>query len=125
MQLILNVMFAMTAAILVVACALIPPTVGQPLRQSAAMSFTIYANAWQPALIKYSKLDYCGTPAVPPCRDRMLYAKLYAADAAVASCVVASVKALNENASDLSGVASCLEKVENAKIAFAQGGLQP
>lgn len=125
MKVVLNVFVAAFVGVTIVACALIPSGASRDLRQSAAMSFTIYATAWQPALIRYSKLDYCGTPAVPPCRDRVLYAKLYSADAAVANCVVASVKALNENAPDLSGVSACLEKVEAAKIAFAQGGLEP
>lgn len=124
MKLVLNVLIVAWAGTMLVACALLPKGVDQNLRQSLAMSFTVYGTAWQPALIRYSKLDYCGEPAVAPCRDRVLYAKLYAADAAVANCAKGAVQALNEN-TELSSVAACIEKVEAAKLAFAQGGLKP
>lgn len=115
------ILFALSLTPVFVGCALLGGFQDEA-RTSAAYTLTIYNKAWQPALHAYAKLDYCGSPAVPPCRDRALYRKLYDLDAAVAACAPAAIAALKSDL-DLSLVPDCVAKVEEAKAAFAKGGL--
>lgn len=112
-------------AVMLTACGLLQISEGTQatLRDGVAKSLTGYAEGYQPILAVYARLPTCGDPAQPPCKDKNLYRKLYALDGAVAECVMASVKALNENQTDLTGVAACLAKVDEAKFAIAKSGI--
>jgi len=81
-------------------------------------TFTAYTRLYQPVLIAYSKLPYCGNPAQPPCKDRELYSKLYYADAAAVACMSAAAESLASEAPDLGLITECISQVEVAKFNF-------
>lgn len=98
-------------------------TVGDKAKVGAYYTISTYIAVWRPPLAFYGGLKSCGDPAVPPCQDEKLYAKLYALDAAITECGETSLNALATDGADLSGVAPCIQTIEQAKIQLAQGGI--
>lgn len=96
----------------------------QVARQSAAIALTVYVKGYQPALLAYSKLEVCPHVA-PPCLDSKLYGRLYYADGAATSCIAAVQPILQSEFPDFDIVARCLQRIEDAKRIFAEGGLKP
>lgn len=108
-----------------VGCAsLIGQGANDKVRIGAGYAFDAYANLYQPLLKAYSKLPYCAEPAAPPCRDRALYKKLYDLDGAVVACAGSAQKSLASSSPDLFAITSCLQRVEEAKFAFASAGVK-
>jgi hypothetical protein len=93
-------------------------------RITGAYAFTFYGSVYQPMLAQYAKLPTCGTPAQPPCKDKELYRKLYALDAAVADCAVAAQRSLSSEFPDFPLINSCIQQVELAKFEFAKDSLK-
>lgn len=98
-------------------------TVGDKARVGAYYTISAYNAVWRPPLKFYGNLPSCGDPATPPCQNEVLYKKLYDLDAAVTECGAAALEALATPGADLSGVAPCIEKIEAAKLTFAQQGI--
>lgn len=108
-----------------VACTTTAPASATDIaKRSAVVALSLYVNAYQPALIAYSKLPLC-KPAKPPCLDPLLYSKLYVADGAAATCIAAVEPVLRKEFPDFVVVADCLDKVDAAKLIFAEAGLAP
>lgn len=88
-------------------------------RVAVGIGFETYASGYQPVLALYAKLPYCGDPAVPPCKDRALYKKLYEADATVAKCAAAAQVSLASESPDFVAISACVQSVEASKLVFA------
>lgn len=122
MRTIIAIQLTAFLAIALTACALLPKDQLDAAKVGAGYGLTVYATAYQPILAEYARLPYCAEPAAPPCRDRALYAKLYALDGAVAQCAVAMQATLASNSPDFTAVNECVKTIERAKLAFAMKG---
>jgi hypothetical protein len=93
-------------------------------RITGAYAFTFYGSVYQPMLMQYAKLPTCGTPAQAPCKDPVLYKRLYELDGAVAQCAAAAQASLSSSAPDFVMINGCIQQVELAKLEFAKHGMQ-
>lgn len=116
------ILLAAVAAIGLAGCQTSNPA--DAARITGAYAFTFYASVYQPMLAEYAKLPTCGTPAQRPCKDKALYTKLYAMDAAVADCAVAAQRSLSSEFPDFPLINACIQQVEVTKLEFAKQGMK-
>lgn len=81
-------------------------------------TFVAYTKLYQPVLKQFSKLETCGDPAKPPCKDPVLYSKLYWADAAAVTCMKAAQVSLASDHPNVEEITTCISTVEKAKFNF-------
>ena len=97
----------------------LPAKTDQTVRDSAEISLRTIKAAWIPALNLYASQKPCGENA-PPCRDRVLYAKLYYATDAVTLCMQFVVR----EELTMQAYSECKGKFDAARQMFLEGGLK-
>lgn len=113
MKLVTHTMLVVGAFIGLMGCAMLGLDQDSP-KEVLYKAYSAYVKVYQPLLLGYDKLEYCGSPAKPPCKDKALYRKLYHADAAIMACGVTAKKAIWSDV-DYAAVEPCLTRINETQ----------
>ena len=126
MRAILNTLAAAYIAAALAACALLAP-VGQDTtaRRTAKVTLTAY-EATQQAILIYGRLPTCDAQAgaIRLCKDRTLWTKIKAVEAAATKAIAAATPVLNGTEPDAGQLIAALVAIEEVKAAVTQAQLK-
>lgn len=115
-------LFIPLAALALCGCSLIPDNATTAdAKKAVQAALTTYADVYQPAVIAYGNLPVC--PSAPICHDKLVYAKLAAADSAVTKSITAAQAVLEGSASDTGQLTAALTAIQAAEATIGGSGV--
>jgi uncharacterized protein (UPF0548 family) len=122
MRAIVNVQFAVFAAMILTACALLTPF-GQDdeARRGAKITLAAYETTQQAILI-YGRLPTCDAEAglIRLCKHRAVWAKIKVVEAAATRAIAEATPVLNGSQADAGQLVAALMAIENVKAAVTE-----
>jgi hypothetical protein len=122
MRTVINVQFAVFAAMALSACALLAPLArDDEARRGAKITLAAYETTQQAILI-YGRLPYCDAQAgmVRLCKQRAVWAKIKVVEAAATRAIAEATPVLNGAEADAGQLVAALTAIENVKTAVTE-----
>ncbi len=122
MRTVINVQFAVFAAIALTACALLAPIEHDDEARRAAKITLVAYETTQQAILIYGRLPTCDAEAgmIRLCKQREVWAKIKIVEAAATRAIAGATPVLNGSEVDAGQLAAALMAIENVKSAVSE-----